>query len=85
MIRNSEEMFNETQTWMTKTHDRKLDYLRYVSFDKSPSDYENIENYAKYKQKEIEKQIEEAKKQKETDLKNIERWLDDQKKLANWK
>jgi DNA polymerase III delta prime subunit len=85
MIRNSEEMFNETQTWMTKTHDRKLDYLRYVSFDKSPSDYENIENYAKYKQKEIEKQIEEAKKQKETDHKNIERWLDDQKKLANWK
>ena len=39
----------------------------------------------KYKQREIEKQIENAKKQKETDQKNIERWLEDQKKLANWK
>ena len=56
-----------------------------MSFNKSPSDYANLESYAKYKQREIEKQIEDAKKQKETDLKNIERWLEDQKKLAKWK
>ena len=85
MIRNSEEMFSETEAWMTNLPDRKLNHLRYMSFNKSPSDYASLENYAKYKQREIEKQIEEAKKQKETDLKNIQRWLDDQKKLANWK
>ena len=85
MIRNNEEMYNETQAWMTKLPDRKLDHLRYMSFDKSPSDYASLENYAKYKQREIQKQIEASTKQKETDLKNIQRWLDDQKKLANWK
>lgn len=85
MVRNSEEIYNETEGWMTKLPDKKLDYLRYMSFNKSPSDYVNLESYAKYKQREIEKQIEEAKNQKETDLKNIERWLKDQKKLANWK
>ena len=85
MIHNSEEMFTETEAWMTNLPDRKLDHLRYMSFDKSPSDYASLENYAKYKQREIEKQIEAAKKQKETDQKNIQRWLDDQKKLANWK
>ena len=85
MIRNNENMYNETEAWMTKLPDRKLDHLRFMSFDKSPSDFENIENYAKYKQREIEKQIEDTKKQKETDLKNIERWLEDEKKLATWK
>jgi glutamate synthase domain-containing protein 3 len=85
IIRNNEEMFNETKTWMIKLPDRKLDHLRYMTFDKSSSDFTSLENYAKYKQREIEKQIEETKKQKETDLKHIERWLDDQKKLANWK
>ena len=85
MIQNSEEMFIETTKWMTNLPDRKLDHLRYMSFDKSPSDYVNIENYAKYKQREIEKQIENASKQKETDLKNIQRWLDDQKKVARWR
>ncbi len=85
MIRNNEGMFQETEEWMTRLPDRKLDHLRYMSFNKSPSEYDNIENYAKYKQREIEKQIEDVKKQKETDLKNIERWLEDQKKLAKWK
>ena len=85
MIRNNENMYNETEAWMTKLPDRKLDHLRFMSFDKSPSDFENIENYAKYKQREIDKQIEDTKKQKETDLKNIERWLEDEKKLATWK
>jgi len=45
----------------------------------------NIDNYAKYKQRETQKRIEEAKKQKESDLKNIQRWLDDEKKAATWK
>ena len=85
MIQHNEEMYNETEAWMTKLPNRKLDHLRYMSFNKSPSDYANLESYAKYKQREIEKQIEDAKKQKETDLKNIERWLEDQKKLAKWK
>jgi len=85
MIHNSEEMFTETEAWMTNLPDRKLDHLRYMSFEKSPSDYASLENYAKYKQREIEKQIEAAKKQKETDQKYIQRWLDDQKKLAHWK
>ena len=84
MIRNNEEMYRETEAWMTRVPDKKLDHLRFMSFDKSPSDYENIENYAKYKQREIEKQLDVAKKQKETDQKNIERWLEDQKKLAKW-
>jgi replication factor C large subunit len=85
MILNDEEMYNETLDWMIDIPNRKLDHLRYMSFDKSPSDYVNVDNYAKYKQREIEKQIESAKKQKETDLKNIKRWLDDHKKLAKWK
>jgi hypothetical protein len=85
MIRNNRDMFNETKEWITKLPDKKLNYLRYISFEKKPGDYVNIENYAKYKQREIEKQIENAKKQKETDLKNIERWLRDQKKMVKWK
>jgi DNA polymerase III delta prime subunit len=85
MVRNNEKMFNETKEWMSKLPNRKLNHLRYMAFDKSPNDYVNIENYAKYKQRQIEKQIKEVKKQKETDAKNIERWLNDQNKLANWK
>ena len=85
MIQNNQEMYQETETWITNLPDKKLDHLRFMSFDKSPQDYASLENYAKYKQREIEKQIEDAKKQKETDQKNIERWLEDQKKLANWK
>lgn len=85
MIQNNEEMYNETEKWVTNIPDRKLDHLRYMSFDKSPQDYASLENYAKYKQREIHKQIEATKKQKESDQKNIERWLSDQKKLAKWK
>jgi hypothetical protein len=70
---------------MTKVPDRKLYHFRYLFFDKSPSDFVNLESYGKYKQREIDKQIEKAKKQKQNDLKNIERWLKDQKKLAKWK
>jgi hypothetical protein len=78
-------MYQETEAWITKLPDKKLDHLRFMSLDKSPQDYASLETYAKYKQREIEKQIEDAKKQKETDQKNIERWLEDQKKLSNWK
>jgi DNA polymerase III delta prime subunit len=85
IMRNNEVMFKETETWMTKIPDKKLDYLRYMSFKRSPSDFTTLENYSKYKQREIEKQIEDAEGQKTTDLKNIERWLEDEKKLANWK
>jgi replication factor C large subunit len=85
MIRNNRDMFTETKEWITKLPNKKLNYLRYISFKKNPSDFVNIENYAKYKQREIEKQIKNAKKQKETDLKNIERWLSDQKKMVKWK
>jgi replication factor C large subunit len=85
MIRNNQEIFHETEEWITKLSDRKLNHLRYFYFKKNTSDYVNIENYAKYKEREIEKQIEKAKKQKETDMKNIKRWLSDQKKMAKWK
>ena len=85
MIQNNQQMYMETEAWMTNIPDKKLDHLRYMSFDKTPQDYASLENYAKYKQREIEKQIEDAKKQRETDQKNIERWLSDQKKTANWK
>jgi replication factor C large subunit len=85
IIQNSKEMFKETEEWITKVPDKKLDHLRNLTFDKSPSNYVNIESYAKYKQREIDKQISKAKKQKEDDLKNIERWLREQKKLVKWK
>jgi hypothetical protein len=85
MIRNNREMYDTTSEWMTNIPESKLSYLRTGSFDKSPRDYVNIDNYAKYKQRETQKRIEEAKKRKESDLKNIQRWLDDEKKAANWK
>jgi replication factor C large subunit len=85
MIHYNKEMFLDTEKWMTNLPDKKLEHLRYMSFKKSPSDYVKIENYAKYKQREIEKQIEHARKQKDTDLKNIKRWLDDQRKNADWR
>jgi DNA polymerase III delta prime subunit len=85
MIRNNREMYDTTSEWMTNIPESKLSYLRTGSFDKSPRDYVNIDNYAKYKQRETQKRIEEAKKQKESDLKNIQRWLDDEKKAATWK
>lgn len=84
MIQNNEDMFQETEKWIKNLPDRKLSHLRHMSYDKSPSDFVNPENYARYKQREVEKQIEEATKQKETDLKNIEKWLDEQRKIAKW-
>lgn len=85
MIRNNREMYNTTHAWMTSIPERKLAYLRTGSFAKGPRDYVNIDNYAKYKQRETQKRIKAAKKQKESDLKNIQRWLDDEKKAAIWR
>lgn len=85
MIRNNREMYDDTRAWMTNLPMNKLAYLRTGSFAKTARDYVNIDNYAKYKQRETQKRIEEAKKQKESDLKNIQRWLDDEKKAASWR
>lgn len=85
MIQHNETMFNETAGWMTQTPDQKLDYLRLMSFKRKPRDYANLENYAKYKQREIAKMRTEIKKERETDLNNIERWLSDERKNVKWK
>jgi hypothetical protein len=85
MIRTDREMYDDTREWMTKLPADKLAYLRTGSFAKTARDYVNIDNYAKYKQRETRKRIDEAKKQKESDLKNIQRWLDDEKKAASWR
>ncbi len=85
MIRNSPEMYESTLRWMTNLPDRKIDYIRNQAFEKKPSDYVYIKNYGKYKERTVRKRIEEAKKKRESDLKNIKRWLSDEKKAANWK
>jgi replication factor C large subunit len=85
MIRNNRDMYDATSAWMTNMPEKKLDYLRTMSFDKKPRDYVIVENYGKYKQREVQKRIEEAKNKRESDLKNIERWLADEKKAAKWK
>ena len=85
MIRNDKEMYEDTKDWMTHIPNKPIDYLHTMSFKKKPSDYVNVENYGKYKQREVQKRIEETKKKKEFDLKNIDRWLADEKKAANWR
>jgi len=85
MIRTDREMYDDTRAWMTNLPEDKLAYLRTGSFAKTARDYVNIDNYAKYKQRETRKRIDEAKKKKESDLKNIQRWLDDEKKAATWR
>jgi hypothetical protein len=44
----------------------------------------SLENYAKYKQREMKKMIDNISKEAETDRSNIERWLTDEKKNAKW-
>jgi hypothetical protein len=85
MIKTNKEMYQNTYEWMTTIPEKKLDYLRTMSFSKKPSDYVNIENYGKYKQREIQKRIDEAKKKQGSDRKNIERWLADEQKSASWR
>jgi len=84
MIQRNEKMYKETEKWITEPPDRQIDFLRYTYYDKSPSDFSNLENYAKYKQNVIHKQLEEAKKQREADQKTIEQWLKEIKKQAKW-
>ena len=84
MIRNNEEMYNQISEWVLDLTSKKLDYLRFMSFDKSPRDFVQLESYSKYKQRENEKMTEKATQQREKDLSNIERWLSDEKKQAIW-
>jgi hypothetical protein len=44
----------------------------------------SLENYSKYKQREMNKMIDNISKETKTDLSNIERWLADEKKNASW-
>jgi hypothetical protein len=69
---------------MLETPDKKLYRLRYISYTKKPSDFVSLENYSKYKQREMNKMIDNVTKETETDLRNIERWLADEKKNASW-
>jgi replication factor C large subunit len=84
MIENDRETFNELANWIIDIHDKKLDHLRYQSFKKGPSDFANLENYSRYKEREIQKSIEEADKQKETDQSNVAKWLEEERKKASW-
>ena len=84
MIRNDEEMYDQFSIWLLDISLNKMDYLRSMSFDKGPNDFVHLENYSKYKQREIEKMMEAASEQRETDIKNIDTWLNDEKKLAKW-
>ena len=84
MIRGNKAMYDEVSTWMLETPDKKLDHLRYMSFAKKSSDFVSLENYSKYKQREMKKMIDNITKETETDLRNIERWLADEKKNASW-
>ena len=85
MIRHDKAMYEDTKEWMTNIPKKKMDYMHTMTFKKKPSDYVKPENYGKYKQREVQKRIEEAKKKGESDLKNINRWLDDEKKAAKWR
>jgi replication factor C large subunit len=84
MIRNDKEIYNVLSNWLLDIQTNKLDYLRFMSFDKSPRDYVNLESYSKFKQREIEKMMEQATEQRETDISNIEKWLQEEKKQATW-
>jgi replication factor C large subunit len=84
MIRSNQEMYDDLSTWMLETPDKKLDHLRYMSFAKKSSDFVSLENYSKYKQREMKKMIDNISKETNTDLSNIERWLADEKKNASW-
>jgi replication factor C large subunit len=84
MIRGNEAVYNEISTWMLEAPDKKIDHLRYMSYKKKQSDFVSLENYAKYKQREMKKMIDNSVKETETELNNIERWLSDEKKNAKW-
>ena len=85
MIQKDENTYNKVADWITDIHDKKLDHLRYQSFRKGPSDFASLENYSRYKEREIQKSITEADKQKETDQSNVDKWLEEEKKKASWR
>jgi replication factor C large subunit len=84
IIENNKESYNELFNWMTGIREKKIDYMRYPSFQKGASDFVSLESYSKYKEREIQKMIEEAEKQRENDLSNIEKWFDEEKEKAIW-
>ena len=84
MIRGNEAAYNEVSTWMLEAPDKKINHLRNMSYKKKQSDFVSLENYAKYKQREMKKMIDSSAKESETELKYIERWLSDEKKNAIW-
>ncbi len=84
MIRGNEALYDDVSTWMLETPEKKLGHLRYMSYKKKQSDFVSLENYAKYKQREMKKMIDNIAKETETDRSNIERWLTDEKKNAKW-
>jgi replication factor C large subunit len=84
MIRGNETLYDDLSTWMIETPEKKLDYLRYMSFAKKPNDFVSLENYSKHKQREMKKMIVKITKETETDQSNIERWLANEKKNASW-
>jgi replication factor C large subunit len=84
MIRNSESMHTELSKWLLNISSDKLDYIRFMSFDKTPSDFVNLTNYSKYKNREIKKMLEQATKQRNKDELNIEKWLQEESKNAIW-
>jgi replication factor C large subunit len=84
MIENDKEMYNDFSNWITNIPISKLNNFRYTSFDKGPRDFVNLENYSRYKKREMDKMIDKAKEQRKRDLSNINRWLKDIKENANW-
>ncbi len=85
MIRNNEEMYQVISDWLNDVKETKLQNIRDYNFSKTSKDFQSLESYAKYKAREIKKTSESVLKQKETDTKNIERWLQEEEKLATWK
>jgi predicted nucleotide-binding protein (sugar kinase/HSP70/actin superfamily) len=84
IMRGNEALYDDLSTWMLETPEKKLGHLRYMSYKKKQSDFVSLENYAKYKQREMKKMIDNIAKETETDRSNIERWLTDEKKNAKW-
>lgn len=84
MIRNDENMFLDISEWLNDIEQPKLQNLRDNSFDKKPKDFKSLENYAKYKTREIKKINDKIVNQKDTDTKNLERWLQEEEKRARW-
>jgi replication factor C large subunit len=85
MIRINEAMYKDLSTWILKSPNDKLKNLKHMSFKKKAKDFVSLENYSKYKQREMKKMRNNITKETETDIKNIKRWLSNEKKNAKWK